>query len=157
MVALPGKAPVDRDQCALHCLVGVCSQGQWIYGKVNTVTSILKRVRRALSQHRDRQFLLALDGSQQSDVGVSSTDLHSLASRPADTRERMEAMARAHGLAPEMLGREHWRQVDMARACGHCGQRGVCRKWLTGKRRDLAARDFCPNAPQFEELANSSE
>lgn len=120
------------------------------------MTSIIKRLRRMLNQNRDRQFLLALDSSQQSDVGISSTDLQSMASCPSDTRARMEAMARAHGLAPDVLSREHWREVDMARACGHCGQRRVCSNWLAGKRGDLAAGDFCPNAPQFAELAKSS-
>lgn len=121
------------------------------------MTTILKRVRRMLDQRRDSQFLFALNSSQQSDVGISSTDLQSLASGPADTRARMEAMAKTHGLAPEALSREHWREVDMARACGHCGERRVCNKWLAGKRGDLTAGDFCPNAPQFAELAKSSE
>ena len=120
------------------------------------MTSVLKRVRRMLNQHRDGQFLFALNSSQQSDVGISSTDLQSLASCPSDTRARMEAMAGAHGLAPDALSREHWREVDMARACGHCGRRRVCSKWLAGKRDDLSASDFCPNAPHFAELAKSS-
>lgn len=120
------------------------------------MTSVVKRVRRMLNQRRDSQFLLALDSSQQSDVGISSTDLQSLASCPADTRARMEAMAKAHGLAQDALNREHWREVDMARACGHCGRRRVCSKWLAGKRGDLSANDFCPNAPHFAELAKSS-
>ncbi len=121
------------------------------------MTSVLKRVRRMLDQRRDGQFLVALNSAQQSDVGVSPTDLQSLSSGPADIRARMEAMAEAHGLAPDALSREHWREVDMARACGHCGQRGVCAKWLAGKRSDLSAGDFCPNAPQFAELAKSSD
>ena len=120
------------------------------------MTSVLKRVRRMLNQRRDGQFLFALNSSQQSDVGISSTDLQSLSSCPTDTRDRMEAMAEAHGLEQEALSREHWREVDMARACGHCGQRRVCGKWLAGKRGDLSASDFCPNAPHFAELAKSS-
>ena len=121
------------------------------------MTSVLKRVRRMLDQRRDSQFLFALNSAEQSDVGISSTDLQSLSSGPADTRDRMEAMAEAHGLAPGILSREHWREVDMARACGHCGQRRVCSKWLAGKRGDLAPGDFCPNAPHFSELAQSSD
>lgn len=121
------------------------------------MSSILKRVRRMLDQRRDSQFLFALNSAERSDVGISSTDLKSLASCPSDTRARMEAMAGAHGLAPEVLSHEHWREVDMARACGHCGERRVCSKWLAGKRGDLAASDFCPNAPQFAELAKSSK
>ncbi len=117
------------------------------------MATVLKRLRGLLQQYRDRQFLLGLGGSRQSDVGLSSTDLHSLASCPSDTRARMEAMARAHGLAPQALGFERWREVDMARACGHCRQRRVCRNWLAGRRADLVARDFCPNALQFAELA----
>ncbi len=117
------------------------------------MTSIIKQVHRALNQRRNSQFLFALNPSQQADVGVSPSDLQSVASGPSDTRARMEAMAGAHGLAPDVLNREHWREVDMARTCTHCGQRRVCTKWLDGKRRDLAASDFCPNAHQFAELA----
>ena len=135
----------------------VCLQGHWIYGKVTVMTSISKRVHRMLNQRRDNQFLFALNSAEHSDVGISSTDLQSLASCPSDTRARMEAMAAAHGLAPDALSREHWREVDMARACGHCGKRRVCSKWLAGKRGDLSASDFCPNAPQFAELAKSSD
>ncbi len=120
------------------------------------MTSIVKRVRRMLDQRRDSQFLFALNSAEQPGVGISSTDLQSLSSAPTDTRDRMEAMAEAHGLAPDALNREHWREVDMARACGHCGQRRVCSKWLAGKRGDLSASDFCPNASQFAELAKTS-
>ena len=124
---------------------------------VYTMTSILKQVQRALNQRRNSQFLFALHPSQQADTGVSPSDLQSLAFGPSDTRERMEAMAGAHGLAPDALNREHWREVDMARACTHCGERRVCTKWLSGKRQDLAASDFCPNAAQFAELAKTPD
>ena len=67
------------------------------------MTSILKQVQRALNQRRNSQFLFALHPSQQADTGVSPSDLQSLAFGPSDTRERMEAMAGAHGLAPDAL------------------------------------------------------
>ena len=119
--------------------------------------SVLKRVHRMLDQRSDARFLSTLNPSQQTEVGISATDLGSLTSGPADTRARMEAMAAAHGLVQEDLGREHWREVDMARACGHCGQRRVCAKWLAGKRQDLSVSDFCPNAAHFADLKQSPD
>jgi len=121
------------------------------------MNSLFERVRRKLNQRRDGQFVLGLSGSQQSDFGISNTDLQSLVSNPSDTRSRMEAMAKAHGLDPKVLSHDHWREVDMARTCGHCGERRTCSKWLSGKRQELAASSFCPNSHQFSELAKLTD
>ena len=117
------------------------------------MSTLIARIQKWLREQQDRQYLAQSGSREIADLGISTTDLETLAASPGDTRQRMEAMAKAHGLDADLLDSEHWRQVDMARACGQCGDREQCRRWLGGKDVDTPPSEFCPNARHFAELA----
>lgn len=113
---------------------------------------IVKRLAGQLKGSSDRTFLEEMTAAMRADIGLSTTDVSWLSSAAGDTRARMEAMAGAHGLSADELTAERWREMDMARACGHCGDRRMCRSWLDGDRTGAGPDSFCPNASHFAEM-----
>lgn len=115
--------------------------------------SIRQSLHNWMVKRNDRKYVSGLDAPQTSDLGLSRTDLTGLLDAPTDTRERMEAMARARGLDPEVIGREHWRETEIARACSHCGERKLCARWFKGKAPGVRSEEFCPNAEHYAQMA----
>jgi len=118
--------------------------------------SIRQSLHNWMVKRNDRKYVSGLDAPQTSDLGMSKADLAGLLDAPADTRERMEAMARAHGLDPDVIGRDHWRETEIAQACSHCGERKLCGKWFKGKAPGVRAEEFCPNAGHYAQMASET-
>lgn len=118
--------------------------------------SIRQSFRNWMIKRNDRKYVNGLDTPQTSDLGLSKPELAAFLDAPGDTRERMEAMARAHGLDPEAIGREHWRETEIARSCGHCGERKLCSRWFKGKAPNVRSEEFCPNAGHYSQMATDS-
>ncbi len=108
-----------------------------------------------LQDQQERQYLQGMSGVELMDCGLSRADLMTALAAPKDTRSRMLSMAAAHGLSRDALDKEHWRALDMARACGQCPERAICKRWLNGKEDDIGADEFCLNAKHYAELALS--
>jgi hypothetical protein len=112
---------------------------------------LVDAVRRWLRHERDLTYVRDMDELELIDLGLCRSEALDLAGAPADTRERLEAMAWARGLPVAAIDAEHWRAADMARACAQCGERRRCRRWLRGRRSD-DPEAFCPNAGHFADL-----
>ena len=108
-----------------------------------------------LQDQQERQFLQGMSGLELMDCGLSRADLMTALAAPKDTRVRMQSMAATHGLPRDALDKEHWRALDMARACGQCRERALCKRWLNGQEDDIGADAFCPNVKHYAELALS--
>ncbi len=116
---------------------------------------LLQRVGKWLRDNQERQYLQGLSNVELMDCGYSRADMMTALAAPKDTRQRMQSMATAYGLPPDALNKEHWRAMDIARACGQCRERAMCRRWLNGQQTDVSADEFCPNAEHFAEMAMS--
>jgi hypothetical protein len=117
------------------------------------MSGLLQTVRKWMRDQEERQYLDQLDDQALMDCGVSRADFLTAIGAPKDTRARMDAMARAHGLPVEAIDSERWRALDMARACSQCGDRQMCKRWLMGVEDEVGAEAFCPNSEHFAELA----
>lgn len=114
--------------------------------------TIAGKVRQMLARQRDRQFIMALGRSDLSDAGITPADRDWITNAPADTRECMEAMSRSLGLDPAEIGRDRWRELEMAQACSQCGDVRTCRKFLDGKPVNEGPNTFCPNFQRFQDM-----
>ena len=120
------------------------------------MTRFWDRVSDWFSTDQDRDFIDNIKPWQEADLGRSRHDLSDLSKAPCDTRQKMEAMAAVFGLSPADISREHWREVDIARACGHCSNRRECSRFLRDGGSLDKARKFCPNYHYYEEMRNRS-
>lgn len=118
--------------------------------------TIVKRIASMLGQNKDRQFILGLSGAELTDTGLSPSDRDWMTGAPADTRERMEAMARALGVDPAQIGRDRWREMEMGQACSQCSDVRTCRKFLDAKPVSEGPNTFCPNFQRFQNLIDAS-
>lgn len=119
--------------------------------------SVLQNLHHWVVNQKDRQFADQMTASDNADLGLSKTDLQDLLAAPRGTRGRMEAMARTYGLQSERLGDDHWREVDMARACGTCEATSQCKRWLKQGDAYGPAAEFCPNAKHYLELVVAND
>ena len=115
----------------------------------------VKTVKRWLKQQKDADFLRKMPAQGWADLGADKGDFMQIASGPSCVTERMRAMAAAYGLEPSDLGKERWRQVDMARACATCPSTRACTRWLKGPNLNIAQAGFCPNKAHFSELSGT--
>jgi hypothetical protein len=114
--------------------------------------TLARKIRRMLDRGRDQQFIMALGGADLSDAGIGRADRYWITNAPADTRERMEAMARSLGLDPAEIGRDRWRELEMGQACSQCSDVRACRKHLDGKPVNEGPNTFCPNFQRFQDM-----
>ena len=117
------------------------------------MASFLNKVADWFRRQQEREYLLSPGSLELADAGISRTDFMTAMAAPADTRERMMSMAAAHGLPEEAIDENRWLALDTARACAQCGERAVCKRWLSGIEEDREPEDFCPNAARYAELA----
>ncbi len=91
------------------------------------------------------------------DIGLSSTELRSLASYCSDAAELLERRLAAAGLDPKVLAKTAPSELrDMERLCTLCRSKGRCSYDLAGDPRDPAWREYCPNAAAISERAHGS-
>jgi hypothetical protein len=84
------------------------------------------------------------------DIGMTRDRLSRFATMPADTSERVEAMAGVFGLSAGEEHRHHGEWLELVETCGTCTDRAACARLL--ERGTVASpRDagFCPNAHTF--------
>ena len=114
--------------------------------------TIARKIQQMLESGRDRQFIVGLNPAGIADTGISESDRGWIANAPADTRERMEAMATSLGLDPAEIGRDRWRELEMGQACSQCADVRTCRKFLAGKPVSEGPNTFCPNFQRFQDM-----
>jgi len=119
--------------------------------------ALIKKLAGRLGQPANTTFLNTLKTHQQTEAGVQPAEVGLFSFGAADIKARMDGMAKAHGVQPGAVSAERWRELDMVRACQHCGNRRACRKWLNGERDGIMPDSFCPNAGQYAELANNAK
>ena len=119
------------------------------------MTGLLQWVGKWLQENQERQYLHGLGSAELMDVGISRPDFMTALAAPEDPRERMLSMAAAYGLPSAAVDRDHWRALDIARACAQCRERVTCKRWLNGLEENIEASAFCPNADHYNELALS--
>lgn len=96
----------------------------------------------------------ALSDRDLLDLGISRDQLRAFLRMPKDLTERVTAMAAIFGVPEGDLKRNSPQWIDLLATCGHCADRGACRKVLD---RGRAARPeeatFCGNRAVFADLA----
>ncbi len=116
------------------------------------MASLLERINTWLRKRKDADYIRQIDRRQESDLGMSRSEIADFADGPSETRHRMEAMADVFGLSPEEISEERWREADIARACGHCDSTRECGRMLRKGGTIEEAKEFCPNYQQYMEL-----
>ena len=87
------------------------------------------------------------------DVGVSVSELQTLAGRWPDSRNLLERRLAASGLSVEQVARSEPQIFrDLQRVCGQCDAGVRCERDLDGDDKDRAWRDYCPNVATLDAL-----
>jgi len=89
-------------------------------------------------------------------LGMTRDQLAHFSRLPADTTERLTAMAALFGLTGQELRRDWGSYLDIVDACGHCGARGRCASHLARPVDAGPAAQFCPNAAAYADLARTA-
>jgi hypothetical protein len=116
--------------------------------------------RRALVQ-QNLQDLSAFSPAEMDriaqDVGLSSTELCTLAEHSPDEAALLDRRLAAEGLDPAELARRAPADLrDMERCCTLCESKGRCSYDLAGDPDDPVWRRYCPNSATIRELAQAS-
>jgi hypothetical protein len=81
------------------------------------------------------------------DIGVSVSELQTLAGRWPDSTNLLERRMAASGLSAERLAQSEPQVLrDLQRVCGQCEDGTRCERDLNANAHDRAWRDYCPNA-----------
>lgn len=111
---------------------------------------MLSQLQHMINRWRTEGELDRLSDRDISDIGISRDELKEIVRLPADSPERMAAMARVFGLTEAEIKRDRGEYLELLEICGHCGHRGECGRALqnavTAQPEDMG---FCPNAPTY--------
>src|SRR5262245_37135713 len=87
------------------------------------------------------------------DVGMTSADLRSLATRCSDAAGLLERRLSALGLNSAQLHRDRPAELrDMERLCTLCASKGRCARDLSADPGNPVWRNYCPNEQSLAEL-----
>jgi len=87
------------------------------------------------------------------DVGVSVSELRTLAGRWPDSAGLLERRMSAAGLNAAQLSQSEPEVLrDLQRVCGQCAVEGRCARDLGRDEQDPAWRDYCPNVMVLDAL-----
>ena len=87
------------------------------------------------------------------DLGMTESDLLSLAPNAPDNSALMQLMMKARGLDPEVVRNSFLTlQRDIERVCTQCRATRTCRRELEAGTAAARCHDFCPNAGTFDDL-----
>jgi len=87
------------------------------------------------------------------DVGVSVSELRTLAGRWPDSAGLLERRMSAAGLNAAQLSQSEPEVLrDLQRVCGQCAVEGRCARDLDRDEQDRAWRDYCPNVVTLDAL-----
>lgn len=104
----------------------------------------------ALQEHRrELHELDALDDRALSELDLSRDQLRRIVTTPEAVNERMTAMARRHGIAPEVFELLHQDYAHLLDTCAHCHATGACAEYLADPGRGPMAAGFCPNHADY--------
>ncbi len=85
------------------------------------------------------------------DLAITSDDIATFAQARPGVRNQMEAMAANFGLTGKDIDAQHWRALEIVRACSTCKRAKDCKAFLAG--RDGAFDPYdCPNASHYATL-----
>ena len=88
------------------------------------------------------------------DLGMTRDQVESFVRMPHDVPDRVAAMAQIFGLTADQIKADHEAYIDLLYTCGHCKDRGACRRVLDrGEASRPADADFCLNKTAFEQAA----
>lgn len=91
------------------------------------------------------------------DIGVSESDLTTMAASDSDGRGLMEQMIRAHGLDPTVIPSMPAALLrDLRAVCDRCGSKGRCQRDLVDGTAAVNCHAYCGNAEAFEALASDT-
>ena len=112
------------------------------------------RIRALVHRLHDEQQINALTDRDLNDLGLSRDQLLDFLRMPQDITDRVTAMAAIFGVPEADLKRNYPQWIDLLTTCGHCSDRGACRKVLD-KGSDARPEEttFCLNRPVFAELS----
>jgi hypothetical protein len=86
------------------------------------------------------------------DVGVSVSELQTLAGRWPESSNLLERRMAASGLSPERVAHSEPQALrDLQRVCGQCEADGRCKRDLDDDAQDVW-RDYCPNVATLDAL-----
>lgn len=87
------------------------------------------------------------------DVGVSCSELRTLAGKWPDSADLLEERVVAIGLNTENIGAAEPQVLrDLQRVCAQCAARSRCEKDLDQDKTDRVWRDYCPNVTTLDAL-----
>jgi hypothetical protein len=87
------------------------------------------------------------------DVGVSVSELQTLAGRWPDSPNLLERRLAASGLSVEGIAQSEPQVLrDLQRVCGQCDAGPQCERDLRDDEKDRAWRDYCPNVATLDAL-----
>jgi uncharacterized protein YjiS (DUF1127 family) len=92
------------------------------------------------------------------DVGVTPSDLRTLAGRWPDSAELLHRRMAAVGLDEDRVARDEPQALrDLQRVCSECADSTRCRHDLNRDPDDAAWRDYCPNVQTMDALETERE
>lgn len=105
------------------------------------------RNERAITGMADRDMA----DRDMADLGLSGGQREQFNRMPADTQDRVTAMARVFGLSAGAVKRDHGNWLDLVETCGSCTDRAACERLLQkGECANPRDAQFCPNHRSFK-------
>jgi hypothetical protein len=126
---------------------------------VNVIAPLAAWWRRRSMAHENLESLSAFSPAEMDriaqDVGLSSSELWTLAAHSPDEAELLQRRLAAVGLDPKELAQSATTDLrDMERLCTLCGSKVRCSHDLAAAPRDPAWRKYCPNEATITQLAH---
>jgi hypothetical protein len=91
------------------------------------------------------------------DMGISPSDLRTLAAHCSDAADLLDQRIASLGLSPSALARYATAQLrDMERLCTLCVSKGRCARDLAADPSDPAWHQYCPNEQTLTSLAEKA-
>lgn len=111
-----------------------------------------------LARESLRGSMAELDGHERErilvDCGLSQSEFDRFMETPFVSEDLLSPMMRSAGLHPsELASSEPALMRDLERVCTLCISRKRCRRDLADGRAATTYREFCPNAPTFDDIA----
>ncbi len=112
---------------------------------------MLQAIRALIHRRREEKAVEALSDRDLADLGMSRAQVLHFLHMPADTPERLLAMARIFGLTEGEVKRDHGEWLDLVESCAACQDRAACALLLAkGTLANPRDAEFCPNRESFE-------
>jgi len=109
-------------------------------------------LRRGVRRH-DLRPIDSVDTCSEAESGMQRWQLARYLSFPAEVPERMERMARVHGLELARVGVDRATMLAMTERCGACEVYLDCAEALSEARASPETCRFCPNAGLYRDVA----